>query len=393
MHGERGRRAPFRRDHRGVSPVVGTILILVIMIISIGGIMAWGVPAIAGLQERAEYQAVLTQFLQMQSDVRGLRDPQNTRITQISVNDGKIDFDLGSRWVVSGFYAGNPLVPPNLAIDYYAGMYLTGWEVDQPNTLSIAGAVITNAHKITVDKFTGGSIDPVWSCPAPTCTSTVSLDGDDADLVGDVDFGDIDTVIRVQVHETGGAKFEAWIMNAGHLEYHLTERNENNRIHFEMGAVFSQHTSFFYLEQGPTVKNPDYNLLPEEDISLFIRVLQLTGTVPQGVGGRGSFPIIYHLVDNYGAARGRPSFNPAEGARIQIHGELEVPFCNYFEDQFDTATGTGWRYEVGGVVGSCPTDHSLWDSTSNVNLRYEKDTKDLIFDLSHSVVTTNIRTR
>src|SRR5687767_8285589 len=153
MHRERGR--PFRRDQRGVSPVVGTILILVIMIISIGGIMAWGVPAIAGLQERAEYQAVLTQFLQMQSDVRGLRDPQNTRITQISINDGKLDFDLGSRWVVTG----------TTDADYNA-MYLTGWDTadDTPDSLSVAGGVIGAAHKITVDRFIGGSIDPIWSC-------------------------------------------------------------------------------------------------------------------------------------------------------------------------------------------------------------------------------------
>ncbi len=385
MHRERGRRGPFKGDHRGVSPVVGTILILVIMIISIGGIMAWGVPAIAGLQERAEYQSVLTQFLQMQSDVRGLRDPQNTRITQISVNDGKLEFDLGSRWVITGTTDAA-----------YEPMYLTGWEVNAPNTLTIAGAALPAAtNKITVDLFSGGSIDSVWSCIAAACTTTISLDDDTpADGTGDVNFGLVGTVLRIQIHEAGGAKFEAWIINAGHLEYHLTERNLNNRIHFEMGAVFSQHTDFFYLEQAPTVKNPDYDLLPAEDVSLFVRVLQLTGTMPQGVGGRGQFPIIFHLVDNYGAARGRPSFNPAVSARIQVHGELEVPFCNYFEEQ--EAGGVGWISEVGGVATACPTDHNDWD-TESINLRYEKDptvgpANNLIFDLSHSVVTTNIRT-
>lgn len=385
MHRERGRRGPFRRDHRAVSPVVGTILILVIMIISIGGIMAWGVPAIAGLQERAEYQSVLTQFLQMQSDVRGLRDPQNTRITQISVNDGKLEFDLGSRWVVTGTTDAA-----------YEPLYLTGWEMDRPTTLTIAGGALPGAtSKVTADLFNGGSIDPISSCTGAGC-STINLDGADADALGDADFQEISTVLRIQIHEATGAKFEAWIINAGHLEYHLTERNLNNRIHFEMGAVFSQHTDFFYLEQAPTVKNPDYDLLPAEDISLFVRLLQLTGTVPQGVGGRGQFPIIFHLVDNYGAARGRPSFNPAESARIQIHGELEVPFCNYFEAQVDG--GVGWISEVAGVATACPTDHNTW-GTANINLRYEKDPtvpvvppNNLIFDLSHSVVTTNIRT-
>lgn len=378
MQRERRPRGPFRFDQRGVSPVVGTILILVIMIFSIGGIMTWGVPAIQGLQERAEYQSVLTQFLQMQSDVRGLRDPQNTRITQISVNDGQLTFDRGSRWVVTGVKDPDP---------NYEAMYLTGWEADAPDSLTIAGGTIDGTHKITVDRVVGGSVSNIWTCVIGTCNQIVSLDDDDADTTGDVDFTAIGTVIRVQVH-TSDAKWEAWIVNAGHLEYHLTELNRNNRLHFEMGAVFTQQDTYFYVEQAPTVKDPDYTLDPQ-DISLFVRLLQLSGVDPQGVSGRGEYPILYHLVDNYGSARGRPSFDPAYSARIQIHGELEVPFCNYFQSRF--AAPYGWIYESGGLASTCPTDPDAW-ATTNVNLRYEPDAEPLVFDLSHSVVTTNIRT-
>jgi hypothetical protein len=373
----RGTGRRFTRDERGVSPVVGTVLILVIMMISIGGIMAWGVPAIQGLQERAEYQAVLTQFLQMQSDVRGLRDPQNTRISQISVNDGKLSYDSGSRWVVTA-----------VTDAAYASMYVKGWEADAPTSMTLDGGPGITNQKITLDEFDGGRASNQWTCTSGTCSANIDMDILN-DGVGDIDLTDLDTVLRVQVFDglTGDAKFEAWIFNVGHLEYHLTERNENNRLHFEMGAVFSQHEDFYYLEQTPTIKDPDYTLTPA-DVNLFVRVLQLTGEVPQGVGGKGEYPIIYHLVDNYGSARGRPSFTDAHGARIQIHGPLEVPFCNYFEDRYDVATTVGWVFEPVGL--SCPDDPDDWP-TSDVNLRFNQAANDLIFDLTHSEVTTNIR--
>lgn len=375
MTGDHGRPRRWRSDERGVSPVVGTVLILAIMIISIGGIMAWGVPAIQGLQERAEYQAVLTQFLQMQSDVRGLRDPQNTRISQISVNDGKLLFDVGSRWVVTGYRD-----------DAYANMYLDGWEDDVPPQLTLVDGPSLVNKKITVDRVTGGSVTTLWDCDPGFCGSTIDTNFDG---VGgpDLDLSAIDTVTRVVVYDVS-AQWEAWIFNVGHIEYHLTERNERNRLHFEMGAVFSQHDDYYYIEQAPTVKSPDYGLTPK-DTSLFVRVLQLSGPTPQGVSGRGQFPIVYHLVDNYGSARARPSFD-AEGARIQIHGPLEVPFCNHFEDRYDVATSTGWQFD--GVAASCPTDPGLWSTTSDVNLVYDEGTNPLIYDLTHSVVTTNIRT-
>jgi flagellin-like protein len=382
MNGGPLRRRTFRPDDRGVSPVVGTVLVLVIMIMAIGGIMAWGVPAINGLQERAEYQSVLTQFLQMESDVRGLRDPQNTRISQLSISDGRIVFDAGDRWVVIGMQDPDGDYDP---------LYLGGWEGSDPETITIQGLAFV-PPKIIVDKVQGGTFETVWSCgPTPACSNMISMGIDPGDPNNLAIGAHLDThVVRIQFLEGSGAKAEAWIYNVGHLAYRLTERNEQNRLHFAMGAVFSQHDDFYYLEQAPTVKDPDYEIEPR-DTSLFIRMLQLSGTMPQGVGGRGQFPIVYHLVDNYGSARGRPSFDPATAARIQIHGPLEVPFCNYFDRR------DHWAQEAGGVPAACATDPNDWDGPSNVNLRFTRptiggDVQSLIFDMSHSVVTTRVRT-
>src|SRR5688572_13054708 len=117
-----------RRDDHGVSPVIGTVLILVIMIFSIGGILAWGVPAIEGLQDRAEFQHVLTQFLQMDAQVRNLRDPQNTRVITLALSQGQLFFNEGERWVITGSRE-----------ETYNAFYLSGWETGNPTSVTLNG--------------------------------------------------------------------------------------------------------------------------------------------------------------------------------------------------------------------------------------------------------------
>lgn len=355
-------RARWGDDRDGVSPVVGTILILVIMILATGGVMAWGVPAIQGLQDRAEYQNVLTQFLQMDSDVRNLRDPQNTRIARISMSDGYLTFGPGSRWVVSA----------SRHADYNA-FFLDGWENadPEPSSVVLMGGTVDATNQISVDKASGGTLSNAWSCPGTDpCTNTVNLGG----LV----LGD--DVIRIQLKE-GTVRWEAWIFDVGRLSYRLTQLNDQNQLHFEMGALFSQHDSYFYVQEAPTIKDPDY-LIDTPDTNLFVRVLHLQG-IDQAVAGEGRFPVVYHLVDNYGASRGRTSFNPAQMVRLQIHGDLEAAFCNYFDRR------PGWEQEDGaGDPIACPATGTGGD----VNLRFEKGANALTYDLSHSVVRTSVRT-
>lgn len=364
-----------RNAEDGVSPVVGSVLVLVIMMVAIGGIMAWGVPAIQGLQDRAEYQAVLTQFIQMQSDVRGLRDPQNTRISTIAISQGELRFDEGSRWVVTASVAAA-----------YDNLQWSDWSynpVAADTTIELEGVTLTGANAIVVDRVSGGTFTTVYQCTA-TCGTAVTLGAAELDS----------STVRILVKDAGVVVAETWIMHMGHMWYELTDLNENNRLHFEMGAVFSQHVDYYYLEESPTIKDPDFSPtdVDDEDRTMFLRLLQLTG-VDQGVSGKGRFPIVYHLVDNYGFSRGRPSFESIHQLRIQIDGFLEVPFCNYF-----VLRENGWENEVlvlsgasEGAVAACPDS----GTTGNVNIVYELDAATrpaMSYDMTHSVVTTSVRT-
>lgn len=340
----------FRRDRAAVSPVIGTVLILVIMIFSIAGILAWGAPAIQGLQESAEFNGVLAQFLQMDSEVRNLRDPQNTRIVTLTVGGGILTFGKGDRWVVTGMR--------DAAFD---PLYLGGWEGSNPASLNLLGIDLAG-KQVSVDVASGGSFTNRFSCSScanPISLGTAKLDTDS---------------VRIQVKSGGTVKAETWIINAGSIKYKVDSGSDRNVLHFAMGAVFSQQQDSFFLEESPTIKDPDYTVSPK-DTNLFLRLLQLNGTAAAQTG-KGRFPIVFNLVDNYGASRGRPSFDPATAARLQIHGELEAPFCAYLDAR------PGWESS-----GACPAS----GTAGNVNLKFNRGSDGLVYDLNHALVTTIVR--
>lgn len=351
----------FRKQDTAVSPIVGSILILVIMIMSIAGILGWGVPAIQGLQDHAEFQSVLTQFLQMASDVRNLRDPQNTREVRLSLAGGVLSYGSGSRWVISAARDAA-----------YNDFHLTGWEGPNPASVTLGGIPpLTASSQVTVDEVTGGSFATRTSCTGVGC-STVSLGTAPNNVALDTD------VARIQLKE-GTVKAEAWILNVGRITYRQAFTGISY-IHFEMGAVFTQQDKVFFIDESPATKDPDYALTPE-DTNLFVRALQLTGSAASQ-SGKGRYPILFNLVDNYGSSRGRPSFDPATMVRFQIDGDLEAAFCNYYDKR------ANWdNQNTGGAVAMCPDE----GTSGFVSLRYNPGADRLTYDLNHAVVTTIVR--
>jgi hypothetical protein len=190
-------RSRFGRDVRAVSPVIGTVLILVIMIFSIGGILAWGVPAIQGLQDRAEFQHVLTQFLQMDAQVRNLRDPQNTRVITLSLSQGQIVFNEGERWVITASRDAT-----------YDGLYLSGWETGNPTSVTIGGFSLTATNEVTVDVVNGGSISTRNTCSGAGC-ATMNL-GTIAPPAVNENYAELeDDVVRITIKASGNVKAES----------------------------------------------------------------------------------------------------------------------------------------------------------------------------------------
>ena len=61
-----------RSEDRGVSPVVGMILVLAISIVGIAAILYWGLPAIDEMKANVEYRSVTSQFTELDSTIKEL---------------------------------------------------------------------------------------------------------------------------------------------------------------------------------------------------------------------------------------------------------------------------------------------------------------------------------
>jgi hypothetical protein len=355
-------------DPRGITPVIGSILILVIMIFAIGGILVWGAPAMAALQEQAQFESIVSQFMQTNSDVRSLWDPQNSKAVAISFKTGQLEFRKGDRWVVSAAKAATGTETS------WDGLRLSGWEGSNPTTLSVDG--VGANRKITVDIAEGGVFTRVTTCNSPCANPLLLGPAAVCPLPGQAPpvprraCLDNDAV-RIQLIGEDGVtvKGESWIFNAGKLSYRYSDASQRSQVHFEMGAVFTQQDNVFFLQQSPSIKDPDYSPTVG-DTNLYVRFIQLTGP-DQNRGGSGRFALTFSLLDNYGPSRGRPLFDspPATMVRLQVNGPLESAFCGTFDAK------PGWEQRNlatdANIAGA--GDCSGTDATRNVNLFYDRN--------------------
>ncbi len=312
--------ARFARQTAAVSPVVGTVLILVIVVMAMAGILAWGVPAIQALQHHAEYQSVQTQMLELNQEIRNLRDPQNTRVATLSIAGGSLAFGSGDRWAVS---AMTDAAYPDYRVTSYQ---------DDDDTIILTG--IPAAGEATAERVVGGKFTLVAD---ETCASAGSCTLNLEEHVTPVSIAT--DVLRIQYKESSIVKAETWILDVGRFTY--TQAGTGSLNHLEMGSSVLEQVTGTFMRQTPSIKEPVFGSTPE-DRDFFVRVLQLTGT--EGSSGRGEFSILVNLVDNYGASRGRPLLESTYFVRFQIDGALEEAFCNHFlleDPDYYSFTGGG----------------------------------------------------
>lgn len=333
---EAARREPSRlaRDDRGVSPVIGTILVLFIVLLAMAGILVWGVPAIQGLQEHAEFRSMLSQALQLNAEFLTLRDTASNRVASFSMNEGTFKAETGTRWAVFATTGDGESATTN-----YAQMYLKGWESLTATQVEVWDPPVANLY-MELDSVSGSTFTKADN---KTCAS--SGVGSSCALLtgGSLPRG---ATWRLQVKNGGTLVGEAWLFDAGRVSYKMSESNPYNRIVMEMGSVFSMQGTAVFVEQKPALKEPDFNLSPK-DSSFVFRAFAMSGN--SAVTGKGKHTVIANLVGNFGLKDSRPYVAAAKAVRIQVDdggapatkGLTEEGFCNYL-DSITTSSGADY---------------------------------------------------
>jgi hypothetical protein len=290
-------------------------------------------------------------MLELNQELRNLRDPQNTRVATLSIADGEIGVQPGDRWVITG-----------VSDEDYIGLKISGYDDDDATEVTVLG-LPGGFDSAQIHIVQGGQVP---SSPLDTCTT--------APCVLDLGGSDIaQNVFRIQVIENSFVIGESWLINVGRITYHQTGSSDTNYNHLEMGASLIQQRDSVYMRQSPTFKEPVLSATPP-DVDFFVRVMQLMGSESQS--GRGEFSVLVNLVDNYGVSRHRPLMDPAYAVRFQIHGELEESFCNALlerDPSFYAYDGTGTGCESG-----------------DVDVLYDPN-ETFTYELSHAVVNVFVR--
>lgn len=351
----------FASDERGVSPVIGTVLILFIILLAMAGILAWGVPAIQGLQDHAEFQSVLTQAHELNADLLKLRDAKAASIAYVSMNQGELRVGSGARWIVTAYLDSN-----------WEGLYYTNWENGAQFLANGVPGASTMTYDLATLSFTAIGSSPE-TCAAGTCGAVGSA--------GNVNMTALaNPVVRIQFKVGNVLKAESWVFNTGRVTYKLDANSEYNRIHIELGAVFTQQGSAVFVDRKPTVKEPDLTNVPS-DKSYLVRAFQVWQTASNVVVGKGRHTVNVQLDDNHGTTRGRPFLQGATAVRLQVDdggapgvkGILEEGFCNYFAALPSYAV-------QGGTTCAGGTVSVLYDPVDPFN-----------YELSQAVVRTNVK--
>lgn len=349
----------FARAHGAVTPIVGTVLVLFIVMLAIAGIVYWGVPAIQGIQEHAEFQSVVNQFVELNADLKNLRDPQSTRLDTINLNRGAIQVVNGSRWVVIA-----------VRDTTYVDWTLTGWELNTTAAIGMSNAPAPAGATYTLTRYAGGASAATSTCSATSCPLPA----------GNSIWQD---AWRIRAEVSGSIKGDAWIFNMDRIRYVMKPESTLNRLYVEMGALIIQQGAALFLEDPPPTKDPVFTVTPP-DTQFFFRMMELNGTT--AVSGKGRFPILVNLKDNYGPTEGRPRFTDAVAVRIQVDdafqadaaGLLEEAFCNYFNAKADFAAASACDGGNVNVVYNPPDDAA-------------HNGGKFLFELNQAVVTALVR--
>lgn len=124
------------KDNSGVSPIVSTLLILLLMLTMISTVLLWGTPVIEDYEATNQYESMKGLMFEIDNSIETLErmGEFSGYSTKITIPPGSLGVgNEGEFWSVSFSYP-NPTISPNTFYDYYG---LEQEYVDGPGTILI----------------------------------------------------------------------------------------------------------------------------------------------------------------------------------------------------------------------------------------------------------------
>lgn len=321
----RHHRVRLRSEDRAVTPVVGTILILLISVLGVGAIMAWGGPTVQKIQDRNALTAMVQEFEDIRTKSVGLTVAENAALPTIVLTNGDLSIQNGSRIMVTinvtdgtqgcnfHVYGWNDATPATISYDApgpsssacgkdpdgagnnYKDFDFEVWQV--------TGASVTRVvHNQNITAGTG-----------ITCGSNCSA----------LDFSQGDWLFQITNVHGDSRTFvyaEAWLFTTEQIRWSLQTSQKDMAVMTEGGAIFSYLDGTYFLERFPRIQEDAFG---NDDT-----VARLFSYKPSAnlasASGHGQYSIALSLEGNHL----RNSTTAAGQVRFDFAGELAEAWCN-----------------------------------------------------------------
>jgi len=305
----------FARDPAAVTPVIGTLMILVITILGITGVLLWGAPTIERIQAQNAQLAMIGEMEDLRANTMDLSVPDASRIPTIVLGDGELGVEPGTRIQVAAGHDGS-----NPACD----LHVTGWADASPTTVVVeTDGCRTPTDTCTTPMAVGDACLEIHQVVGGnTVRKTVDFDAPTAaaEVVG-ADFTAGDWLFRLTNGESTAlleVYAEAWLLENDRFTWRIQTNSGELSAFMDSGAVFSQEDGTYFLDKAPPIQEDAFG----SGVYVFW-IRSLSALDETSVSGQGSYQAFLGLVGNYA----RVDEPDVRRVRYDFSGELAEAWC------------------------------------------------------------------
>jgi hypothetical protein len=297
------------QDAAAVSPVIGSVLILVITILGIAGVLYWGAPMIERIQVQNAQVAMVGEFEDIRDSSRELSVPDHSRFPTIVVPRGQVSITPGSRVMVTVDTAGSA----NTGCDFH----ITDWADTTTKgsaTATLTGCQTGSPNLVQVYAVSGATLSQVSST---TAAASMTLTPSPA-----IDFSKGDWMFRLTNGQATPTVYaQAWLHSGDDVAWSTDSATGKRSVTFDAGAIFSQTAGTVFLEKPGAIGDAPFG---STYYGLWLR--SLTAQSYGSVTGAGSHQVYLSLIGNYDRV---DTVTPqAYRLRYDVSGSLAQSWCN-----------------------------------------------------------------
>lgn len=327
---------PFRKspglvqDTLAVTPVVGTVMVLLVASIGVGSILVWGVPNMQDEQSNAEFAGILNQFYSFDSIAENVMHGGSAGKASkgmLSIPGGTIQRSDGN-WFVVSYYPKN--IHGGDVYDFSPSGFDAIAIAEDPLVITNDGAAVASPKIV---------LETVWNTfhvvrSAETYASWDSGDSYTVSVMDPDEFNSYPTRLRVQDDATGDDLVVMWFYPMGALEYQTETSSGILTVALENAAVLTSRPGGTGLRDKPlltqeftSTDHPDELTFMAMFFMLFVDNVTTPGI---SAGGAGNYPLLFSLKSN------NLRTNGTEVYRVQVDmiGTRTAAWVDYYTQYY-----------------------------------------------------------